>query len=162
MSGKRRFGTVRRLASGRRQVRYTAQDGIRRLAPTTFETKRDADRWLVTTEAEIMRGEWLDPDAGKVSLKEFAERWVKERDLKARTREEYERQLRLHVLEQLGRRPISEVTPGHIPTWRTALLAAGVGRSTAAKTYRILHAIFATAVDDDLIRRNPCRVKGAG
>jgi integrase len=30
-----------------------------------------------------------------------------------------------------------------------------------AKTYRILHAIFATAVDDDLIRRNPCRIKGA-
>jgi len=27
-----------------------------------------------------------------------------------------------------------------------------------AKTYRILHAIFATAVDDDLIRRNPCRI----
>jgi hypothetical protein len=25
-----------------------------------------------------------------------------------------------------------------------------------------LHAIFATAVDDDLIRRNPCRIKGAG
>jgi hypothetical protein len=32
-------------------------------------------------------------------------------------------------------------------------LAAGVGRSTVAKTYRIMHAIFATAVDDDLIRR---------
>ena len=30
-----------------------------------------------------------------------------------------------------------------------------------AKTYRILHAIFATAVDDDLIRRNPCRIKRA-
>ena len=42
------------------------------------------------------------------------------------------------------------------------MLAAGVGRSTVAKTYRILHAIFATAVDDDLIRRNPCRIKGAG
>ena len=53
MSGKRRFGTVRRLASGRWQVRYNAQDGVRRLAPTTFETKRDADRWLVTTEAEM-------------------------------------------------------------------------------------------------------------
>ncbi len=41
-------------------------------------------------------------------------------------------------------------------------LAAGVGKPTVAKTYRILHAIFATAVDDDLIRRNPCRIRGAG
>ena len=42
------------------------------------------------------------------------------------------------------------------------LLDAGVGRSTVAKTYRILHAVFATAVDDDLVRRNLCRIKGAG
>lgn len=162
MSGKRRFGTVRRLTSGRWQVRYTAEDGIRRLAPTTFDTKKDADRWLVATEADMMRGDWLDPDAGKVSLKEFADRWVKERDLKARTREEYERHLRLHVLDQLGKRPLSEINPGHVRTGRNALVAAGVGRSTVAKTYRIVHAIFATAVDDDLIRRNPCRIKGAG
>lgn len=162
VSGKRRFGTVRRLTSGRWQIRYTAEDGIRRLAPTTFDTKKDADRWLVATEADMMRGDWLDPDAGKVSLKEFADRWVKERDLKARTREEYERHLRLHVLGQLGKRPLGEINPGHVRTWRNALLAAGVGQSTVAKTYRILHAIFATAVDDDLIRRNPCRIKGAG
>lgn len=33
---------------------------------------------------------------------------------------------------------------------------------TAAKAYRLLKAIFNTAVDDGLIRRNPCRIKGAG
>jgi hypothetical protein len=49
-----------------------------------------------------------------------------------------------------------------IRAWRTGRLDAGVGKSTVAKTYRILHAIFATAVDDDLIRRNPCRIQGAG
>jgi integrase len=31
-----------------------------------------------------------------------------------------------------------------------------------AKTYRILHAVFATAVDDELLRRDPCRIKMAG
>jgi len=162
MSGKRRFGTVRRLASGRWQVRYTARDGIRRLAPNTFETKRDANRWLVATEAEMLRGEWLDPNAGKISVGEFARRWVGERDLKPRTREEYERHLRLHVFSQLGHRAIGELSPAHIRAWRSGLLASDVGRSTVAKTYRILHAILATAVDDDLIRRNPCRIKGAG
>jgi integrase len=33
---------------------------------------------------------------------------------------------------------------------------------TAAKAYRLLKAILATAVEDGLIRRNPCRAKGAG
>ncbi len=33
---------------------------------------------------------------------------------------------------------------------------------TVAKAYRLLKAIMNTAVDDGLIRRNPCRIKGAG
>jgi integrase len=33
---------------------------------------------------------------------------------------------------------------------------------TVAKAYRLLHGIMATAVDDGRIRRNPCRIKGAG
>jgi DNA-directed RNA polymerase specialized sigma24 family protein len=33
---------------------------------------------------------------------------------------------------------------------------------TVAKAYRMLHAIMNTAVEDGLIRRNPCRIKGAG
>jgi integrase len=50
----------------------------------------------------------------------------------------------------------------NIRTWRNDRLQAGVGKPTVAKTYRILHAIFNTAVDDDLIRKNPCRIKRAG
>lgn len=33
---------------------------------------------------------------------------------------------------------------------------------TLAKAYRLLKAILNTAVDDGLIRRNPCRIRGAG
>jgi hypothetical protein len=46
--------------------------------------------------------------------------------------------------------------------WRDDLLDAGVSRVTAAKAYRLLKAILATAVKDSLISHNPCRVKGAG
>jgi integrase len=37
-----------------------------------------------------------------------------------------------------------------------------VGESTAAKAYRLLHAVLATATVDELLARNPCVVKGAG
>jgi hypothetical protein len=37
----------------------------------------------------------------------------------------------------------------------------GASPVTAAKAYRLLKAIMNTAVDDGLIRRNPCRIKGA-
>jgi len=36
------------------------------------------------------------------------------------------------------------------------------GPVTVAKAYRLLHAIMTTAVEDGLIRRNPCNIKGAG
>jgi integrase len=52
--------------------------------------------------------------------------------------------------------------------WRKDRLLAGreaarrFGPVTVAKAYRLLHAIFETAVDDRLVRRNPCRIDGAG
>jgi hypothetical protein len=45
----------------------------------------------------MLRGDWSDPDAGRVPLGDYADQWVRERDLKPRTREEYARHLRLHV-----------------------------------------------------------------
>jgi integrase len=49
-----------------------------------------------------------------------------------------------------------------VRAWRKELLDSGVGATTVAKCYRLLRSVLATAVDDELIRRNPCRIKGAG
>jgi integrase len=45
--------------------------------------------------------------------------------------------------------------------WRKKLLDSGASQATAAKAYRLLNAIMNTAVEDGLIRRNPCRFRGA-
>ena len=55
---RRRFGLVRTLPSGRFQASFVAPSGIRQLAPTTFRTKTDADRWLSAVEADLSRGTW--------------------------------------------------------------------------------------------------------
>jgi hypothetical protein len=41
-------------------------------------------------------------------------------------------------------------------------LDSGTGASMVAKAYRLLRAVMNTAVDDEAIGRNPCRIKGAG
>ena len=46
--------------------------------------------------------------------------------------------------------------------WRKGLLDSGASPITVAKAYRLLKAVMNTAVDDGLIGRNPCRIKGAG
>ena len=163
MRGKRRFGRVRELPSGRWQARYKGPDGIDRPAPRTFDSKTSAERWLTLTEAEIIGGDWIDPDAGRVLYGKYASDWIEERPgLRPKTAELYRYLLRRHLGPAFDARPVAEIREPHVRRWRKDLLDAGVSPVTVAKAYRLLKAIFNTAVDDGLIRRNPCRIKGAG
>ncbi|MCZ4117904.1 tyrosine-type recombinase/integrase [Streptomyces sp. H39-S7] len=158
---RREFGTVRQLPSGRWQARYWAPDGSRRTAPETFATRTEAQTWLTLTQADIERRHWVDPDAGAVNFEQYALTWIDERGLAATTDELYRRLLRLHLIPAFGDTDLDEITPPAVRTWRTERLKA-TGATTVAKSYRLLKAIMETATDDELIRRNPCRIRGAG
>jgi integrase len=162
MAGKRDWGRIRQLPSGRWQARYPGPDGRLRSAPHTFERKGDASNWLADKRTEINRDEWIDPDAGKVTFGAYAAIWMKERDLADTTAERYEGILRNYIEPHLGRRALSEIKEPAIRQWRKTLQDAGVGAATIAKAYRMVHSMFNTAVEDLLIRRNPCRIKRAG
>ncbi|MFF2744951.1 tyrosine-type recombinase/integrase [Kitasatospora sp. NPDC058048] len=159
---RRRFGSVRKLPSGRWQIRYPDPvTGLMRPGEETYPTKTDADVVLTLIEADIKRNQWTDPDAGKVKFGDFADEWLKERKLEDTTRERYEGVLRLHIKPTFGSRFLSDITPARVRTWRTRLLEAGAGEPTVVKAYQLLRSIMTTAVDDELIKRNPCRIKGA-
>lgn len=160
-SGRRRFGSVRQLPSGRWQARYRGPDGLMHTAPHTFPRKRDADQWLSVVESEIVSGDWLDPDLGKVTVSEFGWTWIKEHRVSRRVREEYERLFRMHVEPILGRFQVNEVGPDTIRQWRAYLVDNGRSEDRTAKAYRLVRTMFNTAVDDGCIKRNPCRIKGA-
>ncbi|MFE1438963.1 tyrosine-type recombinase/integrase [Streptomyces sp. NPDC058739] len=162
MAGKRRqFGRVRKLPSGRYQARYLGPDGLLRPAPETFRTKKDADDWLADKQTEMRRGDWHDPDAGKVPFGPYAVAWIRERELTATTRQLYGSLLRHHLEPALGGVNIAEISPPLVRRWRAEKLAAGTGPTTVAKAYALLRAIMGTAVADQMVRRNPCTIKGA-
>ena len=166
--GKRRFGRVRRLPSGQYQARYPGPDGIDRPAPQTFASKTDAEIWLTMKEAEIRRGDWADPEAGKVRFGDYAATWISDHVFKPRTEELYRSQLKNHLAPAFGNRDLRDIREADVRRWRKERLDAGpnqdrpFGPVTVAKTYRLLHAIMNTAAEDGLIRRNPCRITGAG
>lgn len=162
-AAKASWGSVRKLPSGRYQARYRS-DGKMAAAPTTFRTKRDADAYLSTVRADMERGHWISPASGRVSLRDYATRWLEHRpDLRPRTVELYEGELRLHILPVLGDLELAKLSPAIVRDWHAGMLRAGKpGPSTAAKCYRLLHVILNTAVADELILRNPCVIKGAG
>ncbi|MGW2512389.1 tyrosine-type recombinase/integrase [Streptomyces scopuliridis] len=162
MAGKkRRFGRIRKLPSGRYQARYLGPDGVDRPAPHTFRTVGDADDWLAAQQTEIGKGDWQAPEVGAINFEIYAMQWVDERGLSATTDELYRRLLRLHILPTFRVWDLDEITPPRVRTWRAERLSA-TGATTVAKSYRLLKAIMETAADDELIRRNPCRIRGAG
>ena len=157
------WGSVRKLPSGRYQARYRV-DGKLVGAPSTFRTKRDAEAYLSTVRADMERGTWVNPAAGRVTLREYSTRWLEQRpDLRPRTVELYESELWLHILPVLGAVEVAKITPAKVRDWHAGMLRAGKpGPTTVAKCYRLLHAILNTAVADELILRNPCVIRGAG
>jgi integrase len=154
------FGHVRKLPSGRYQAVYTCDDE-RHVAPDTFRTKADANVYLSGIETDLKRGTWIDPRAGNVSFSDFANSWLRSRpDLRPRSKMLYRSLLDRHLIPIFGHLPISEIAPSQIRIWHAELLAKTPG--TASSAYRLVRAIFNTAVQDELLLRSPCRVPKGG
>ena len=159
--GRSAWGGVRKLPSGRFQARYCV-DGNWFKAPHTFRTKRDAEAFLADTRADIGRGTWVSPSAGTVLLRDYAATWLSQRSIRPRTRELYEGLLRRHILPDLGELSLNQITSLRIRSWHASRVSAATpGASTLSKCYRLLHAIFQTALEDDFVVKNPCILRGA-
>jgi integrase len=157
---RRQFGSIRRLTSGRYQVRYK-WNGAVLLGPETFATKADASAWLANTQTDLLRGAWVDPAAGKVTLAEYANSWLANRsDLRPTTRAKYEGLLRRHILPSLGETELAKLKPADVRAWYHGL--ARDHQATASDAYRALRAILNTAVVDGDLAKLPCMVRGAG
>jgi integrase len=169
-AGKRYFGNVRKLPSGRFQARYTGPDGCTYTArtntggPLTFDTRGDAEAWLTLRHSEVLRNEWLPPAAPKaapMTLRRYGDAWLESRGLEDTTREHYEQLLRDHVYPTFGGVPVSGIEPAAVRTWH-AETGKHTGPTARAHAYALLRTVLNTAVADDLIGANPCRVRGAG
>jgi len=161
------FGNVRRLPSGRFQARWNrggkthsarTPDGH----PLTFATEAKARAWLRTNAEAIKSGAWsATPAVVPAVLADYAEGWVTSRTLSERTRDHYRQLLRAHIVPTFGKLPLTAITPAAVRSW-FGDLEGRTGPTARAHSYGLLKAIMATAVSDDLIEANPCRVRGGG
>jgi hypothetical protein len=142
---------VWREASGRQRTR-------------SFARKTDAARFLATVEADLLRGQYLDPSAGKFTFKAFAEQWAAAQTVDAKTAEGIASRLRAHLLPAFGDMELRVIRPSTVHQWlgsASQRLAPGSVRVLLAT----LSAILGAAAEDGLIVSNPCRARigeGAG
>lgn len=57
------------------RVRY--RDPMGRERSRSFIRKADADRFMATVQADLVRGDWTDPRLSKISVEEWSQRWLR-------------------------------------------------------------------------------------
>lgn len=167
MATRRGFGALRRLPSKRWQASYTGPDLGRHTAPHTFLAKADAEAWLAKEWALVNADGWVAPKR-RVELAErlapptfgeFARQWLTDRPLKPRTVEGYEHLLRRYLEPEFGELLVADLTPALVRRWWAGL--APEHPTVNARAYALLRAILSTAVTDELLATNPCRIRSA-
>lgn len=146
-----------RWGRGKRyRARYTDPSGRER--SRSYAKKGDAETFLDNISASMIRGEYVDPQAGKITLQSYAETWLAGADLSPSTREKVEMRLRVHVYPKLGDKTLSQLAqrPSLVAAWLSALPLAVRSKLSVLDH---LSAIMKSAVGDGLIIRNPCTVK---
>ena len=169
--GKRYFGSTRTLPSGRVQARYPGPDGHTSTGrsadgrPMTFDSELYADAYLARVHADIQAGRWVSPDAlkpaGPPVLRDYGAAWLGTRDLADRTRGDYAQIMRDHIDPAFGDVLVTAITPAAVREWHARLRTA-TGPTMRAHAYGLLRTIMNTAVADEVIVANPCRVRGGG
>lgn len=154
---RRRFGPLRHLPSGRWQARYKDAVGHMHAAPLIFATKRDAERFLVRTEADMERGDWQDPRLGRITFAQWVQEYLDSAThRRATTVARDHAVLEAHLLPALGRRPVAGITQREVQQLVNAM-AEKLAPATIRTHYGVLRAVLSAAVQAGVIGRSPCR-----
>ncbi|MCX4908066.1 site-specific integrase [Streptomyces sp. NBC_00878] len=135
------------------QVRW--RDAAGEQQKENFAKRSQADNRADTIGADLARGLYVDPAAGKESFRAVAERWRTSAVHRDGTASRVERALRLHIYPTFADRPIVTIRPSEVQAWvkdRSQVLAPSTLRVTFAYLVTVMH----TAVRDRTIALNPC------
>lgn len=155
------MASIQKRPDGRWRARY--RDELGREHAKHFPRKLDAQRWLDEITTSIVTGQYVDPSAGKVSFRDYAEQWRVAQVHRPTSAAHVEGMLRRHVYPIFGSRSISSILPSEVQSW-VKLLGTGDRASKrkplAPATVSVIHAIvsgiFRSAIRDRRIIANPC------
>lgn len=136
------------------RARYTVNG--RRMTQTGFATSGAAAAWLTQTKADILRGQWIDPQAGTILIKTYAAQWLEDYQTEDSTRATVTSHVNRHIIPEFGDLTLTELRRERVRAWVTKLEKQhkpSYVRSLHGTLARIMH----QAVEDDRIRKSPCK-----
>ena len=139
------------------RVKYKLPGGTE-TSESGFETKAAALAWGRDQEAMIRAGRWTDPNAGKITVSEWIDRWLAMQDVGLSTAENREYMIRRFIRPAWGDGELHALSTEAITKWENSLPArTGISRRTARDARSLLCTILgdAAAAKPPLIPYNP-------
>lgn len=147
--------------NGKWRARY--RDAAGKQYARHFDRKLDAQRWLDEVTASIVTGQYVDPRAGRVTFRAYAEQWRQMQVHRPNTAAHVETMLRRHAYPTFGERTLVSIMPSEIQAWVKMLSTPDLPNGRKAlmpKTVGVLHnivsAVMRSAIRDRKIVGNPC------
>jgi len=134
---------------------YIGPDGKRRYV--SGKSKEEARRNKRKAEADADQG--LVFDAGKLTVAEYLDRWLKDSvqgSVRRSTYESYRRQVRRYITPTLGRVRLKALTPAHVQGLYREMQDRGLSARTVEYTHAVLHRALKQAVRWSMAPRNVC------
>lgn len=144
---------IAKRTDGRWRARYRDAEGVEHARH--FTRKVDAQRWLDGVTAAVVTGTYVDPRAGRRTVREYGEDWRSAQVHRATTAAHVETMLRRHVYPALGERPLAAVRPSEVQAL-VKTLSGVLAPATVGVVHRILAGVLKAAVRDRLIASSPC------
>lgn len=133
---------------------------------TPKQRERAVKAFAAEFESRVKSGYAMD--GRKITLKEFSDKWLKECanvNLQPGTVVKYSEELDDKILPALGHLKLSEIKPHILNAFYLSMLQdgarkdgkpGGYSKASIHKTHNVLSSIMRTAVEWELIERNPC------
>ena len=153
------MSSISRRPDGRWRARYRDPQGKEHARH--FDRKVDGQRWLNEVTAAVVTGQYVDPRAGRVNFRDYAEQWREAQVHRPSSAAHVETMLRRHAYPAFGAKPLAEVRPGDVQAWVRGLSEGDVGRralapATVGVVHGIVAAVFKSAVRDRKVTSSPC------
>lgn len=148
------MGSIIAMEGGRYKARY--RDHLGRSRSKTFRLKKDANDFLKTIGADVLRGSYVDPRLGRITFEVWAGQWLETKvNLRPGTRVRYRQILQKTLLPVFGSMKLANIEPVHVRTW-LADFAAQQPASAVRRSYVLLRMVMKGAVENELLVKTPC------
>src|SRR5262245_7296342 len=109
------MASIKKRPDGRYRARYRDDAGTEH--SKHFQREREAQAWLDSVTASMVRGDYVDPKAGKIKFGEFADQWLEAQTFDDSTREAVTSRLKVHILPTFKDMELRAVRSSRVQAW---------------------------------------------